>query len=86
MLRKVEICSLGILESTQLKDIPLVGDDSDLIDQEFDRKIEQKKIVKINPHLVEFLPYGDSIKPFLDSEFVDSQDLKVFLARKGIFI
>lgn len=86
LLRKVEICSLGILESTQLKDIPLVGDDSDLIDQEFDRKIEQKKIVKINPHLVEFLPYGDSIKPFLDSEFVDSQDLKVFLARKGIFI
>lgn len=35
---------------------------------------------------MEFLPYGDSIKPFLDSEFVDSQDLKVFLARKGIFI
>lgn len=43
LLRKVEICSLGILESTQLKDIPLVGDDSDLIDQEFDRKIEQKR-------------------------------------------
>lgn len=84
--RKIEICSLGILESTQLKDIPLVNNDSDLIDQEFNNKVEHKKVVKINPHLVEFLPYGDSIKPFLDSEFVNSQDLKVFLALKGIFI
>jgi len=57
-----------------------------LNDEEFDETKNETKKIKIEPHLIEYLPYGDNIKPFLDSEFITSQDLKIFLAQKGIFL
>jgi len=35
--------------------------------------------LKIQSYLTEYLPYGDSIKPFLNSEAIKSEDLKTFL-------
>lgn len=42
--------------------------------------------LKIQPHLIEFLPYGDSMRPFLASDAVKAIDLKAFLSNKGIYI
>lgn len=46
----------------------------------------RNKCLNIKPHLIEYLPYGDSMKPFLASEAVKSIDLKAFLSNKGIFL
>lgn len=40
--------------------------------------------LKIQSYLTEYLPYGYSIKPFLNSEAIKSEDLKTFLKSKGI--
>ena len=40
--------------------------------------------LKIQSYLTEYLPYGDSIKPFLNSEAIKSEDLKTFLKNKGV--
>lgn len=40
---------------------------------------------RIQPHLIEYLPYGDSMRPFLASDAVKAVDLKAFLSNKGIF-
>ena len=42
--------------------------------------------LKIQPHLIEYLPYGDSMRPFLASDAVKAADLKAFLSNKGIFL
>ena len=40
--------------------------------------------LKIQSYLTEYLPYGDSIKPFLNSDAIKSEDLKTFLKSKGV--
>lgn len=44
------------------------------------------KITINNTYLVDYLPYGSILKPFLSSEQITSEDLKSFLAAKGIFL
>ena len=46
----------------------------------------RNKKLMIQPHLIEYLPYGDSMRPFLASDAVKTVDLKAFLSNKGIFL
>lgn len=55
-----------------------------LIDESYNEN--RNKCLRIKPHLIEYLPYGDSMKPFLASDAVKSIDLKAFLSNKGIFL
>ena len=85
LIKKLSVKRLVICETNRLGKIPL-PQNQNLVDEKFDEKKNIKKKIFITPQLIEYLPYGDNIKPFLDSEFVTSQDLKIFLSKKGIFL
>lgn len=40
----------------------------------------------LNEAFINILPYGDILKPFLNTDAITSLDLKIFLAKKGIYI
>jgi len=40
----------------------------------------------LNEAFINILPYGDILKPFLGTEAITANDLKIFLAKKGIFV
>lgn len=82
LLNKLQIKKLQICEVTDLSVVPMTNED--LIDEKYDETTNKKKII-IQPHLREYLPYGDTIKPFLDSPAVLTPELKIFLSRKGIY-
>jgi len=48
--------------------------------------IENNTEIRINPVFREQLPYGDIIKPILSTDRISAQDLKIFLAMRGIFV
>ena len=54
------------------------------IGEQYDESRNKK--LMIQPHLIEYLPYGDSMRPFLASDAVKAVDLKAFLSNKGIFL
>lgn len=58
-------------------------------DETYDESKEQKSLVNskhLNEAFINILPYGDILKPFLNTEAITANDLKIFLAKKGIFI
>ena len=83
LLNKLQIKSLRMCEVADLSIVPISNED--LIDEKYDEISNQKKKIVIQPHLREYLPYGDTIKPFLDSPAVLTPELKIFLSRKGIY-
>lgn len=40
----------------------------------------------LNEAFINILPYGDILKPFLTTEAITANDLKIFLAKKGIIV
>lgn len=83
LVNKLQVIPLKMCEVTDLDIVPLTNED--LLDEQFDETTNQKKKVIVQPHLREYLPYGDTIKPFLDSPAVLTPELKIFLSRKGIY-
>lgn len=81
---RVRIEQLMLCNAIDLQIIPS-NLTEDLKDEDFDDTANKNKKLLIQPHLIEYLPYGDSIKPFLASDAVKSDDLKLFLENKGVF-
>lgn len=55
----------------------------------YDETKEQHSLVNskhLNEAFINILPYGDILKPFLNTEAITANDLKIFLAKKGIFV
>lgn len=46
----------------------------------------QLKSKHLNEAFVNILPYGDIIKPFLKTDAITANDMKIFLAKKGVFV
>lgn len=42
--------------------------------------------IHLNEAFTNILPYGDILKPFLNTNAITANDLKIFLAKKGVFI
>ncbi|PIF45325.1 hypothetical protein CLU96_2327 [Chryseobacterium sp. 52] len=40
----------------------------------------------LNKAFIEILPYGDVLKPFLKTDAILSNDLKIFLSKRGLFV
>lgn len=49
------------------------------------KELEQNPEIRINPVFLEQLPYGDILKPILNTDKISAQDLKIFLSFRGIF-
>lgn len=84
LTNRIKIEILNLCNSSELQIVP-PNTSGDLIDEEFVDSRNISKALKIQPHLMEYLPYGDNLKPFLASDAVKSEDLKLFLQNKGIY-
>ena len=83
LIGKIFIENLNLCNSCELQTVPT--NIISLKDEFFDETINNTKKLRIEPHLIDYLPYGDSLKPFLDSDAVKTEDLKIFLQNKGIY-
>jgi hypothetical protein len=83
ILNKVTVKKSLIVDTSQIVNISLPT----TID--IPTEIEAVKLqdeLRINPIFKEQLPYGDILKPILNTDKVSAQDLKIFLSHKGIFL
>ncbi len=83
LLDKVSIKKSLFVETLQFAElsIPTIGDISSTIEA-----IQSEGELRINPIFKEQLPYGDILKPILNTDKISAQDLKIFLSHKGIFL
>jgi hypothetical protein len=81
---RLSVEKLNLCNSSNLKIVPLDVNES-LKNENFDETINASTRLKIEPHLIEYLPYGDFLKPFLASDAIKSEELKLFLQKKGIY-
>ena len=84
LIEKVSFEKLLLCNSTDLQFVPS-NLDEELKDEAFDESVNENRKLKIEAHLIDYLPYGDMLKPFLDSDAIKSEYLKLFLQEKGIF-
>ena len=84
LIGKIFIEKLNLCNSSELRIVP--SNIISLKDEDFDETINKTKQLRIEPYLIDYLPYGDSLKPFLDSDAVKTEDLKIFLQSKGIYL
>ena len=82
---KVNIEKLYLCNCSDLQIVPQ-NINENLKDEDFNEVINQNRRLRVEPHLIEYLPYGDSLKPFLDSDAIKSDALKLFLENKGIIL
>jgi len=84
LLRKLQVKTLQIIEYSELKNLPEIEGASKNNSNYNEDK--DKLSVHINETFLYQLPYGDIIKPFLKTDLVNSNDLKVFLGHRGLFL
>lgn len=84
LTEKVSFEKLLLCNSTDLQFVPS-NLDEELKDEVFNESVNENRKLKIEAHLIDYLPYGDMLKPFLDSDAIKSEYLKLFLQEKGIF-
>lgn len=82
---RVNIEKLYLCNCSDLQIVPQ-NINENLKDEDFNEVINQNRRLRVEPHLIEYLPYGDSLKPFLDSDAIKSDALKLFLENKGIIL
>ncbi|CAL2093334.1 conserved protein of unknown function [Tenacibaculum sp. 190524A02b] len=86
LIQKTKVYRLENVTLNQLKTIPTSikkteNFKNDIVNESVLEEINYKPN---NDFLNNYLPYGSIIKPFLDSQEIDSDDLKDFLSKKGI--
>ena len=84
LTNRIYIEKLNLCNCSDLQIVPL-NMNTNIKDEDFDEITNKKKQLRIEPHLIDYLPYGDSLKPFLNSDAVKAEDLKIFLQNKGIY-
>lgn len=82
---KVSVEKLTLCDSIDLQIVPS-NINEDFKDETFDESVNAARKLKIETHhLIDYLPYGDMLKPFLASDAIKSEFLKMFLQEKRIF-
>lgn len=73
--------NIGVEALDSLPESIILNQDDEIYDE-----ISKKPINNhLNEAFTDILPYGDILKPFLKTEAITANDLKYFLAKKGIF-
>jgi len=83
ILHKVSVKKSLLVDTTQIADmaLPVTSDLAAEVEA-----VQLQDALRINPIFKEQLPYGDILKPILNTDKISAQDLKIFLSHKGIFI
>lgn len=86
--QKIKILKYNRIDADALDSLPkteVIINKNEIYD---DSKDEQSLVNSkhLNEAFINILPYGDILKPFLNTEAITANDLKIFLAKKGIFI
>ena len=86
LISKLKVERFERVEAGAISDIRV--DSSLLKDEVFnDSVLPTKDSSKtLNKAFTEILPYGDILKPFLKTDAILSNDLKIFLSKRGLFI
>lgn len=82
---KIKICQYHRIDVEALDSVsnPSAG----LVKNEsYNESNEMVKHKHLNEAFINILPYGDIIKPFLKTDAITANDMKIFLAKKGIFV
>jgi hypothetical protein len=83
--KKLRICRYISIDAKALDALPLVKA-KNISDEIYDESKESTSTKHLNEAFISILPYGDILKPFLTTDAITAQDLRIFLAKKGIFI
>jgi hypothetical protein len=81
--KKICVKTMSITNYTEIGNLPHI-ENNIVKNEEYDENTE-KQSVHINEVFLGKLPYGDILKPFLKSDLIMSNDLKIFLSHRGIF-
>lgn len=81
--KKISVKTMSVTNYTEIGNLPYIENNMTK-NEEYDESTE-KVSVHVNELFLEKLPYGDLLKPFLKSDLIKSNDLKIFLSHKGIF-
>jgi hypothetical protein len=76
---RIDIDALDSLPNTQV-----TINKNEIYDETKEQSLINSK--HLNETFINILPYGDILKPFLNTEAITANDLKIFLAKKGIFV
>lgn len=81
---KTSVKKLSLVQYMEIGNVPYI--ERRIIDnQEYDESKDNGVSVHVNEIFIEQLPYGDTLKPFLKTDLINSSELKLFLGHKGIF-
>lgn len=84
---KIKVLKYNQVETEVLDSLPskkTTNDKNETYQEDNDRSLPNSK--HLNEGFINILPYGDILKPFLNTDAITANDLKIFLAKKGIFI
>lgn len=83
---KIKVLQYNCVEAKALDSLPNVKTTQSRNESYNEKGQESLKNSKhLNEAFINILPYGDILKPFLKTEAITANDLKIFLAKKGIF-
>jgi len=84
---KIKVLRYNQVETEVLDSLP--NTQSRVSKNEIYKETEEESLSNskhLNEAFINILPYGDILKPFLNTEAITANDLKIFLAKKGIFV
>lgn len=76
--------TIGMDDLDSLKTTEVIIDRNEVYEEKEQVSLHNSK--HLNEAFINILPYGDILKPFLKTDAITANDLKIFLAKKGIFI
>lgn len=83
---KIEVLQYNGLDVGVLDSIPKINkrsEKNEIYEVEGESLIDPKHI---NEAFINILPYGDILKPFLNTKAIIATDILIFLAKKGVFV
>lgn len=84
LTNKTSVKRIQTVNQKDITTLPIVAKDTvtSAVDESSTPRTQLKPIGTL---FTDYLPYGDLLRPFLRTEQIQGKDLKIFLARRGVF-
>ncbi|WP_433763695.1 hypothetical protein [Flavobacterium ginsenosidimutans] len=85
---KIQVMKYSRIDANALDTVLHTGAGSSILNETYDELKSQSTIDSkhLNEAFINILPYGDILKPFLKTDAITANDMRIFLAKKGIFV